>query len=67
METEIEKIQRIMGKKESNNSSGFLMPFGKFAGRDLSDIRTSYLHWTLQQELDQELIEAIESELERRE
>jgi len=63
METELDKIARILGVPEK---TGYIMPFGKFMGRDLSEIKTSYLDWVLKQDIDEELSHAIEDELGRK-
>tara|TARA_R110000787_G_scaffold5686_5_gene20530 strand:+ start:937 stop:1149 length:213 start_codon:yes stop_codon:yes gene_type:complete len=65
METELQKIARIMGASKPQKS-GTIMPFGKFAGRDLSEIKSSYLTWMTKQDVSEKLLHAIEDELGRK-
>jgi uncharacterized protein (DUF3820 family) len=63
METELEKIARIMGKI-GPRESGYIMPWGQFMGRDLSEIKTTYLQWALTKDPKDELRSAIEAEID---
>ena len=59
---QINAIARIMGDQKS----GHEMTFGKYKGRDLSEIPLSYLKWVSNEIPDDELVDNCEKEIFRR-
>ena len=60
---QVDSIKNIM----KAGSSGFVMPFGKHKGKDLSDIPLFYVRWLILNVFDDDvLVEECEKEIERR-
>jgi len=63
---QINSINKTLGDVRSG-SAGFIMPFGKHKGKDLSDIPLYYIRWlTMNVFDDYVLVEQCEQEIERR-